>query len=45
MPAEAGAPSDAHEALKPARGIVMGFSFSIPVWSAIGLLIWFLLGR
>ena len=38
-------PAELHEALKPARGLMIGFSLSVAVWSAIGLLIWFVLGR
>ena len=45
LSAETGAPADAYEALEPARGILLGLLFSLPVWSVIGFLIWFLLGR
>ena len=45
VPIEAEEPEDIHEALKPARGLILGLLFSVPVWSAIGFLTWFLLGR
>jgi hypothetical protein len=31
--------------MKPARGILNGVLFAVPMWGAIGLLIWFFLGR
>ncbi len=37
--------ADIHEAMKPARGFIQGTLFSIPVWSAIGFLLWLLLSR
>ena len=38
-------PTETREDLKPARGLIMGSLFSVPVWSALGLLVWFLLRR
>jgi hypothetical protein len=45
IPVETETPANIHEALKPARGVILGLLFSIPAWSAIGLLVWFLLSR
>ena len=42
---EAEALAELQEALKPARGLMIGFSLSLAVWTAIGLLVWFVLGR
>ena len=38
-------PVEVREALKPARGLILGLLVSLSVWSAIGLLNWFLLRR
>jgi hypothetical protein len=45
IPVEAETPAKIHEALKPARGVILGLLLSIPMWSAIGLLVWFLVSR
>jgi hypothetical protein len=45
IPVETETPANIDEALKPARGVILGLLFSIPAWSAIGLLVWFLLSR
>jgi hypothetical protein len=37
--------ADTDDDMKPARGILNGVLFAVPMWGAIGLLIWFFLGR
>ena len=37
--------TDTDDDMKPARGILNGILFAVPMWGAIGLLIWFFLGR